>query len=85
VGKLTTVVRRQGGQDQIPVAVVGGGAGLGGPDRVQDGEVIGVGQVLLPDLGRGQRSAVAPQHVGEDADVLSRVLAVLPGGCGQVR
>jgi len=37
------------GHDQVAVAVVADGSGFGGPDGVQGGEVVGVGQVVLPD------------------------------------
>ena len=39
--------------EQVVVALVADGLGFGGPDRVQDGEVVGVGQVVLPDRGGG--------------------------------
>ena len=58
---------------QLPVPVVAGAAGLGGPDRVQDGQVVGVGQVPPPGLGGGQLGAVAAQDVGEHGDRLARV------------
>jgi hypothetical protein len=53
VAGLTPVLWRQVGQEQVPVALLAGRGGLGGPDRVQDGQVIGVGQGLLPGLGGG--------------------------------
>jgi hypothetical protein len=37
------VLWRQVGQEQVPVVLLAGCGGLGGPDRVQDGQVIGVG------------------------------------------
>ena len=49
---------------QVPVALLAGRGGLVGPDRVQNGQVIGVGQGLLPGLGRGQLLAVSVQHPG---------------------
>ena len=51
VAGLAAVAGRQGGQQQVPVALLAGGGGLGGPDRVQHGQVVGVGQSLLPGLG----------------------------------
>jgi len=44
--------------------VLAGHGGLVGPDRVQNGQVIGVGQGSLPGLGRGQLLAVSVQHRG---------------------
>ena len=72
-GQVLPVAGRQCGQHQVAVAVVAGGGGLGGPDRVQDGQVVGVGQVAPPDLGGGQLGAVAAQHVGEHGDRLTQV------------
>jgi hypothetical protein len=40
---------RERGHDKVAVAVVAGGSGFGGPDGVEGGQVIGVGQVPLPD------------------------------------
>jgi hypothetical protein len=48
--------------------LVAGGGGLGGPDGVQDGEVVGVGQGLLAGLGRGQLLAAAFQHASQHAE-----------------
>ena len=86
------VAGRERGQDQVAVAVVAGGCGFGGPDRVQDGQVVGVGQVALPDRGGGQLGAVAAQDVGEHGDRLPRVGAAPPpvhwpgrGGTPRVR
>ena len=52
------------------VALVAGGGGLGGPDRVQQGEVVGVGQGLVSCLGGGVLLAVAVQHAGQDGEGL---------------
>ena len=65
VARLLPVSRRQGRQQQVPVALLAGGAGFGGPDRVQDGQVVGVGQRLLPALGRRQLLAVPLQHISQ--------------------
>ena len=46
------VFRREVGQEQVPVVLIAGRGGLGGPDRVQDRQVIGIGEGLLPRLGR---------------------------------
>ena len=62
---------RERGRDELAVAVVAGGLGFGGPDRVQDGEVVGAGQVTLPDHGGGQLGAVAAQDVREHGDRLT--------------
>ena len=59
VGERLAAAGRERGRDELAVAVVAGGLGFGGPDRVQDGEVVGVGQVTLPDYGGGQLGAVA--------------------------
>ena len=48
VGELATVPGRQRAHHELAVAVVAGGLGFGGPDRVQDGQVVGVGQVAAP-------------------------------------
>ena len=53
VRERLAVAGRQRGRDQVAVAVVAGGGGFGGPDGVQGGEVVGVGQVALPDRGGG--------------------------------
>jgi hypothetical protein len=58
------VFGRQGGGEQVPVALLAGGAGFGGPDRVQHGQVVGVGQGLLAGLGGRGLLAVAVQHDG---------------------
>jgi len=45
--------------------LVAGGGGLGGPDGVQDGQVVGVGQGLVAGLGGGQLLAIAFQHASQ--------------------
>ena len=45
VAWLVLVARREGGQVQVAVSLVAGRGGLGGPDRVQDCQVIGVGRL----------------------------------------
>jgi hypothetical protein len=50
---------RQRGHHELAVAVVAGGLGFSGPDRVQDGEVVGIGQVAAPGLGGRQFGPVA--------------------------
>ena len=83
VAGFLPVSRRQGRQEQVLVALVAGGAGFGGPDRVQDGQVVGVGQGLLPGLGRGQLLAVPLQDIGQHASA-----SLVAGGCrrpGRVR
>ena len=50
---LGAVSGRQGTGEEVGVALVAGGGGLGGPDRVQQGQVIGVGQGLVAGLGSG--------------------------------
>ena len=73
------VAGRERGHDQVAVAVVAGVAGFGGPDRVQDGEVVGVGEVALPGLRGGQLGAVAVEDVGEYGDRFPRVRAARSG------
>ena len=77
---------RERGHDELAVVVVAGVAGFGGPDRVQDGEVVGVGQVAAPDLRGRQFGAVAAQDVGEHGDRLAVRLAGLGSRrrCGRV-
>ena len=75
VGELAAVPGRQRGHHELAVAVVAGGLGFGGPDRVQDGEVVGVGQVAAPGLGGRQFGAVAAQDVGEHGDRLERIVS----------
>jgi hypothetical protein len=70
-GQVLLVASWQGGQHHVAVAVIVGGAGLVGPDRVQDAQVVGVGQVPLPDHRRGQLGAVPGQDVGEHGDRLA--------------
>ena len=62
------VAGRERGHDQLAVAVVAGSFGFGGPDRVEDGQVVGVGEVALPDRGGGKLGAVAAEDVGEHGD-----------------
>ena len=59
VARLAPVLRRQGAHEQVPVVLLAGGRGLVDPDRVQDGQVIGVGEGLLPGLRRGGLLAVS--------------------------
>jgi hypothetical protein len=63
VAGLSLVFRPQAGHQKVPVLLLAGRGGLGGPDRVQDGQVVGVGQGLLPGLGRGGLLAISVQHV----------------------
>ena len=50
--------RRERGLEQGTVAPLASGRGLRGPYSVQDGQVVGVGQGLLPGLGRGLAGSV---------------------------
>jgi hypothetical protein len=43
VAGFGVVAGGQGGGEQVAVAMFAGRGGLGGPDGVQDGEVVGVG------------------------------------------
>jgi hypothetical protein len=49
---------RQGAHEQIAVVLLAGLACLGGPDGVQQGEVVGVGEGLVPGLGGRELLAV---------------------------
>jgi hypothetical protein len=73
VRKRLAVPGRERGRDQVTVPVMAGGLGFGGPDGVQAGEVVGVGQVALPDRGGGLLGAVAAQDVGQRGDRLALV------------
>ena len=48
---LGAVARRQRVHEQGAVVLLAGRGGLGGPDRVQDGQVVSVGEGLVPGLG----------------------------------
>jgi hypothetical protein len=65
VAGLPAVAGRQRAHQQVAVALVAGGGGLGGPDRVQDGQVVGVGQGLVAGLGGRALLAVAVQYPGQ--------------------
>jgi L-ascorbate metabolism protein UlaG (beta-lactamase superfamily) len=65
VAGFGAVSGRQAGHEQVLVVLVAGGDSLGGPDRVQDGQVVGVGQGLVAGLGGGQLLAVAFQHASQ--------------------
>ena len=69
-GRVGAVAGRQGVHEQVVVALVAGRGGLGGPDRVQEGQVVGVGQGLVAGLGGGVLLAVAVQHVGQHGERL---------------
>ena len=64
------VAGRQGVHEQVAVPLVPGRGGLGGPDRVQDGQVVDVGQGLVAGLGGGVLLAVAVQHAGQHGERL---------------
>jgi hypothetical protein len=49
--QVVAVAGGQGGGEDVAVALVAVRGGLGDPDGVQDGEVVGVGQVLPHHLG----------------------------------
>jgi hypothetical protein len=52
MARPAAVLGRQGGQEQVAVAFLAGRGGFGGPDRVQHGQVVGIGESLLAGLGR---------------------------------
>ena len=86
VAGLSPMVRRQGAHEQVPVVLLAECGGLGGPDRVQDGQVIGVCQGMLPGLGRGGLLAVSVQHAGQHRERVAGLgrrgggVAVVAGG-----
>jgi len=57
----------------LVIAIVAGVAGFGGPDRVQDGQMVGVGQVAAPGLGGREFGAVPAQDIGQHRGRLARV------------
>ena len=54
VAWVPAVAGRQAGREQVLVALLAGGRGFGGPDGVQDRQVVGVGQGAVPVLGGGR-------------------------------
>jgi len=66
-------------RNQVPVVLLAGRSGQVGPDRVQDGQVIGVGQGSVPGLGRGQELAISFQHPDSTASA-SRVPVAAAAG-----
>ena len=72
VAGLPAVAGRQGVHQPVAVGLVPGRGGLGGPDRVQDGQVVGVGQGLAAGLGGGSLLAVAVQHAGQHGERVRR-------------
>ena len=65
VAGFGAVAGREGLHEQVLVALLAGRGGLGGPDGVQDGQVIGVSQGAVPVLGGGQELAVSFQDGGQ--------------------
>ena len=65
VARRVAVLRGQGGHEQVAVALLAGRGGFGGPDRVQHGQVVGVGEGLLAGLGGRVLLAVAVQDGGQ--------------------
>ena len=60
----------EGGLEQVAVLLLAGRGDLALPDGVQDGQVVGVGEVAEPGLGRRQFLAVASDHLGQHAERL---------------
>ena len=65
VAQVSAVAGRQAGHEQVFVALLPGSRGLGGPDGVQDRQVIGASQGTQPVLGGGQELAVPFQDRGQ--------------------
>jgi hypothetical protein len=65
VARFAAVAKGQVGQQQIPVPLLAGGRGFGGPDGIQDCQMIGVGQGAVPVLGGGQELAISVQDSGQ--------------------
>jgi hypothetical protein len=84
VAGFGAVAGRQGVHEQVAVVLVAGRGGLGGPDRVQDREVVGVGQGLVAGLGGRELLAVAVEHGGQHAERRGRLggRGGLPGPFG---
>src|SRR5690349_6816245 len=61
VARLAAVFGGQGGQEQVAVALLPSGRSLRGPDRVQQGQVVGVGEGLVAGLGGRELLAVVVQ------------------------
>ena len=76
------VARRQGGRKQVPVALLAGRAGLGDPDGVQQGQVIGVSEGLV---GAGVAERCWPSRSRTAASTPSAVPAVAAGWPGRDR
>ena len=72
VAGFGAVPGRQGVHEQVAVVLLAGRGGLGGPDRVQDGEVVGVGEGLVAGLGGRVLLAVMVQDGGEHAQRRAR-------------
>ena len=73
VARLAAVFGGQGGQEQVAVALLAGGGGLGGPDGVQHGQVVGVGEGLVAGLGGRELLAVMVQDGCEHAQRRARL------------
>ena len=72
VAGFAAVAGRQGVHEQGAVGLLPGRGGLGGPDRMQDGQVVRVGQGLVAGLGGRALLAVAVQHPGQHGQRLPR-------------
>jgi len=93
VAGFSAVTGRQGVHKQVVVVLVAGGGGLGSLDRVQDGQVVDVGQGLAAGLGGGLLLTVAVQHAGQHGQYLSackagspsRTCPICPVSCSLIR
>jgi hypothetical protein len=69
---LPAVAGRQGVHEQVAVALIPGGGGLGSPDRVQQGQVVRFGLGLVAGLSGGALLAVAARHPGQHGQRVPR-------------
>jgi hypothetical protein len=68
---LAAVVVGQCAREQLAVALLAGRGGFGGPDGVQHGQVVGVGEGLLAGLGGRVLLAVTVQDGGQHSERLA--------------
>jgi hypothetical protein len=72
VAGFPAVARRQGGHEQVVVALIPGRSSFGRPDRVQQRQMGRIGQGLVAGLGGREQLAVAVQHPGQHGQRILR-------------